>query len=194
MTTRARRVSAMAAAIVGSALGLSACLAVPPPGGGGGTTTTTAPSVTTTSVATTSTTIAAGAPIGPEQHFVGLVNGVDGSTATAKPVISVVCPGPATAGRTGPPVSGQTVAVHQVASGGGDTGSLAPALWAVFPNDLLHVVGFSTYDTPGTVPTTLQLPCEGTGTVTFTACFGPVACAADAVDFTLTVTFVNIAA
>jgi hypothetical protein len=56
------------------------------------------------------------------------------------------------------------------------------------------VVSFSRYDTPALLPSALQLPCEGTGTVAFTTCFGPVACAIDAVDYTLTVTFVNIAA
>ena len=187
MNKRGLQVAATAAAILAFAVVVSACLPVVPPGSGGGTTTTTLPMVTTT-------TIPAGAPIGPDEHFVGLVNGVDGTTASAKPVITVVCPGPATADRTGPPVAGQTVDVHQVTSGGGNTGSLAPALWAVFPNDLLHVVGFTRYDTPANIPTTVQLPCEGTGTVTFTSCFGPVACAADAIDYTVTVTFINIAA
>jgi len=144
---------------------LGACLPVTPPGGGGG-----------------------GAPIGPHQHYVGVVNG-----STTKAVIDVVCPGPAGGNRTGPPAANQTVAVHQVASGGGDTGSVAHELWAQFPKDLLHLVAFHTYDTPGTIPASLRLPCSGTGIIDFTTCFGTLPCATDAVDDLVPVTFVNIA-
>jgi hypothetical protein len=135
----------------------------------------------------TTTTIKVGDPIEPEQHYLGLVNGTN-----AKATIYVVCPGPA-AGRTGPPAGNQTVAVTQVATGGGDTGSIAHEVWTQFATDPLHVVSFATYDTPATIPTTLQLPCEGTGTVDFTTCFDTLPCAVDAVDNIVTVTFVNIA-
>jgi hypothetical protein len=135
------------------------------------------------------TTVPAGASIEPNQHFVGLVNGKNGAA-----VIEVVCPGPAALGRTGPPAGNQMVAAHHVASGGGDTGSVAHELWAQFGKDLFHVVAFSTYDTPGTIPNILQLPCQGTGTVAFTSCFGTLPCASSAVDDIVTVTFVNIAA
>jgi hypothetical protein len=157
-------------------------------GGSSTTTTTTAASTTsTTSTSVTTTTIKAGEPIGPEQHYLGLVNGTD-----TKATIDVVCPGPAAA-RTGPPAGNQTVAVTQVASGGGDTGSMGHEVWTQFGADQLHVVAFANYDTPATIPTTLQLPCQGTGTVDFTTCFGTLPCAADAVDSVVTVTFVNIA-
>jgi hypothetical protein len=168
------------AALFGAAVFVTACLPMPP-GGGGGTTTTTQPHPVTT------TTLKAGEPIGPHQHYDGIVNG-----QATKPVIYVVCPGPA-AGGTGPPAAGQTVAVHQVASGGGDTGSSAHEIWAQFGKDLFHVVAFQNYDTPGEIPTTLQLPCQGTGVVDFTTCFGTLPCAADAVDDLVTVTFENIA-
>jgi len=183
MRSRYGVTAATAVGILAAAMGLSACISMPVPASGGGTTTnTTAGSVTTTTMPT-------GARIGPHQHFVGLVNGKNSAA-----VVNVVCPGPAAGGRTGPPVSGQTVAVRQVASGGGDTGSVAQRLWAQFGKDLFHVVAFTNYDAPGTIPTTLQLPCQGTGTIAFTTCFGTLPCAADAVDDIVTVTFVNIAA
>ena len=126
--------------------------------------------------------------IGPEQHYLGLVNGKN-----AKATIMVVCPGPA-AGGTGPPAGNQTVAVTQVATGGGNTGSMGHEVWTQFGADRFHVVAFANYDTPATIPTTLQLPCQGTGLVDFTTCFGTMPCAADSVDNIVTVTFVNIAA
>jgi hypothetical protein len=67
-------------------------------------------------------------------------------------------------------------------------------VWTQFGSDQFHVVAFTSYDTPATIPTTLQLPCEGTGTVDFTTCFGTLPCAVDAIDNIVTVTFVNIAA
>jgi hypothetical protein len=169
--------------------GAAATQCGPAPGGGGGSTTTTTATTSTTQPipVTTTTTIKVGEPIGPEQHYLGLVNGTN-----TKATISVVCPGPAAA-RTGPPAGGQTVAVTQVAAGGGDTGSMGHEIWTQFGTDQLHVVAFANYDTPATIPTTLQLPCEGTGTVDFTTCFGTLPCAADAVDNVVTVTFVNIA-
>ena len=70
-------------------------------------------------IATVATPAAATTPIGPNQHYIGLVN-----AAHTGAVIYVVCPGPAT-GQTGPPAGGQTVAVRKMRSGGGYTGSFA---------------------------------------------------------------------
>ena len=131
---------------------------------------------------------AATPPIGPGQHFVGLVN-----NKHVGAVIYVVCPGPAGGNRTGPPAGNQTVKVVRVASGGGYTGSSAHEIWAEFNKDAIHVVGFTTYNTPKAIPTSLQLPCSGTGTVTFTTCFGSLPCAANAKNNVVPVTFENIA-
>jgi hypothetical protein len=171
--------------------GAAASQCGPVSGGGGSTTTTAITSPTTTTMPTsdtTTTTIKSGSPIGPEQHYLGLVNGKN-----AKATIMVVCPGPA-AGGTGSPAGNQTVAVTQVATGGGNTGSMGHEVWTQFGADRFHVVAFANYDTPATIPTTLQLPCEGTGLVDFTTCFGTLPCAVDSVDNIVTVTFVNIAA
>jgi hypothetical protein len=130
---------------------------------------------------------AAGKPIRPHQHYLGLVNGQHSNA-----IIYVACAGPSYEGRTGPPVGNQTVSVIRVKSGGGDTGSFAHAIWAQF-TDNFNVVGFTTYNTPAPIPSSLQLPCDGTGIVTFTTCFGTLPCAADAKDDVVPVTFVNIA-
>ena len=44
--------------------------------------------------------------IGPDQHFVGFVNG-----SNVDPVVTVVCAGPIYPGRTGPVAGGQTISV-----------------------------------------------------------------------------------
>src|ERR1700704_216141 len=90
---------------------------------------------------------AATPPIGPNQHFVGLVN-----NRHADAVIYVICPGPAGGDRTGPPAGNQTVKVVRVASGGGYTGSSAHKIWAEFNKDAIHVVGFTRYNTAKAIP------------------------------------------
>ena len=133
-------------------------------------------------------TSAVATSIGPKQHYLGLVN-----AKHANAVIHVACPGPAGGHRTGPPVGRQTVSVKRATSGGGYTGSLAHEVWAEFNKDAIHVAGFTTYNTPKAIPTSLRLPCGGTGTVTFTTCFGTLPCSANAKDDVVRVTFVNIA-
>jgi hypothetical protein len=125
--------------------------------------------------------------IGPNQHYSGLVNGQH-----ANAVIYVVCPGPASAGRTGPPAGNQTVNVVRTPKGGGYTGAFAHEIWAQF-NDNFNVVGFTRYNTPQAIPTGLQLPCGGAGAVTFTTCFGTLPCSATAEDDVVPVTYENIA-
>jgi hypothetical protein len=137
-------------------------------------------------------TASAAAPtskIGPNQHFLGFVNGKH-----AKAVIRVACPGPVGGNRTGPPTGKQTVTVRRASSGGGDTSSLANDVWAQFGKDALHVVGFTSYNTPKAIPAALRLPCSGTGSVTFTTCFGTLPCASSARDDVVRVRFENIAA
>jgi hypothetical protein len=148
-------------------------------------------------VIATVATPAAATPIRPNQHYIGLVN-----AKHTNAVIYVVCPGPAT-GQTGPPAGGQTVAVRKVLSGGGYTGSSAHfggraragrrEIWAQFGSDQANAVGFTAYNVTKPIPTALRLPCQGTGTVTFTTCFGTVPCAANSKPDTVTVTFENLA-
>jgi hypothetical protein len=127
----------------------------------------------------------ASTPIGPNQHFIGLVNG----RHTAA-VIYTVCPGPATG--DGPVAGGQTLAVKRVASGGGDTGAGAHAIYArVTPTT---IVTLTAYAHPERIPTSAQVPCEGTGTVTFSTCPLPQPCGAGAEVDNVPVTYIDIAA
>ena len=77
-----------------------------------------------------STALADGSTIGPNQGFVGRVNG-----GFSKVTISMACFGPVVPGQTGHPMSGQTLEVippPPVVYGGihpGYTGSLATLLW-----------------------------------------------------------------
>jgi len=125
------------------------------------------------------------APIGPHQRFSGLVNGVgDGA------VITTVCAGPVWVGRTGHPLAGQTVSVTRDATGAGDTGSYSSVFAQT--SSAYDVVVLHDWDVAGELPATLDVPCDGTGTVTFLQCFGIVACSSGSPDV-VKVTFVNIA-
>jgi hypothetical protein len=109
--------------------------------------------------------------VGPDQSFVGLVNG-HATDAT----VDVVCPGPAATGRTGHPTSGQTLGVQSpppAAATSGFTGTKARSIAAVFVSKVavasqVSAVSFTQYGTEP-LPTTLLLPCSGTGTVVFSA-------------------------
>lgn len=129
--------------------------------------------------------------ITPNTSFVGLVN-----SATADPVITVVCPGPITANSVGHPTSGQTAEVRSVlpptTQPAGYTGSLGHQIAAGFTSATSAAQGivFTSYFAPAKIPTTWLLPCGGTGTMTFV----PQPTSPTARSFSLTVTFVNIAA
>jgi hypothetical protein len=108
------------------------------------------------------------APIGPNTFFVGEVNNTAGPA-----VIQMACFGPVTPGETGHPLAGQTVkalpASTPVANTAGYTGSAADEILVSFnlasatTPIVLHYWAVS-----AAIPTTLVLPCGGTGTVTFT--------------------------
>jgi hypothetical protein len=99
--------------------------------------------------------------IGPNQAFVGLVNGKHNHAT-----IEVICPGPT---RTGHPLRGQTLDVH----GGVDdlpgfTGSRANEIVATLPTtSVTFSVVFTHYDMPAPIPVSLVLPCGGKSQVIF---------------------------
>jgi len=107
----------------------------------------------------------AATPIGPNQSFLGLVNGHHSDA-----VILVVCAGPIWPGRTGPAVSGQkvSVALSPALAGPGFTGSAGRRIVVRFGDDPFKSVVLGSYDTPAPFPSGLQLPCYGTGVVRFT--------------------------
>jgi hypothetical protein len=131
---------------------------------------------------------ATGLAINPNEHYFGFVNGKH-----SQAFIHVVCRGPAGGSHTGPPTPAQSVSVQHLRSDGADTGSVAHEIWAEFANDRVHVVGFTHYGPSKPIPTTLRLPCQGTGTVRFTTCFGTRPCGSGSRDDVVKVTFVNIA-
>lgn len=126
-------------------------------------------------VAVGTSCVAAGAQtastaIGPNQAFIGLVNGT-----RPKATIKVVCPGPVRpppATQTGHPVSGQTLAVtasRSTLTSVGRTGSRGTSISVTFvtPVDAPTVpVTFTRYGTQP-LPTSLLLPCSGSTPVVF---------------------------
>jgi hypothetical protein len=134
------------------------------------------------------------APIGPDQFFVGLVNG-----QTVASRIAVTCDGPIDIVPTGHPVAGQTLEVRQVVAAQGQavspggvlgfTGTAAHAvdvrLGSAVPDGRPAVL--SQYGSPVRIPTNVLVPCDGTRTVLFEpATASPTAKAA-----AVTVTFVT---
>jgi len=133
-------------------------------------------------------TAVAATPIGPNQIFIGEVNG------SAAPVsFDVVCPGAANTGHAFGDTAG-VVKLQDPIPGFGRTGN-ASSIAA----DLLYTIGtisvvepvtkFTTYTT-NAVPDTVTTPCSGKGTMVFT----PVNGGSGATPSSVTVTFVNIGA
>jgi hypothetical protein len=123
----------------------------------------------------------------PHQTFVGLVNG---SQTGAK--VKVACSEAVRPGERGNPVSGQTIAVRSPApssASSGATGSSGRRIVAQFSTSSTAAapdVVFTSYGSQP-IPTTLLLPCMGSGTVVF----APRPTSATARSVTLTVTFVS---
>ena len=134
---------------------------------------------------------AAQTPIAPQQHFVGGVNGKQGSA-----VVDTVCPGPATKHRTGPVKKGQTMAVARMAKGPGDTGRFShiyawfqPAPAGAKPVALT----FTQYGGSQRIPSSVRVLCSGQGEAVFSSCPYLAPCAAGFIPDTLQVTFKNVA-
>ncbi len=112
--------------------------------------------------------------VGAKQYYHGEVFGL--ASSTAPDVIRVACAGPAT---TGHPVAGQFVAAHQffppTTTTYGYTGNFGTEIdvsltWSV-GTITVATPTFATltyYDTRAEIPTSLTVPCSGTGVVAFT--------------------------
>ncbi len=128
------------------------------------------------------------APIGPNQAFVGVVN-----DKTANATIKVACFGPVYPGETGHPLAGQTVKVLPVTGPTtgftGFTGSAANSVLVSFgiSSSAASPVILHTWAVSAAIPTSLLLPCYGTGTVTF----APYPTSATARSATVGVTYVG---
>jgi hypothetical protein len=130
-------------------------------------------------------------PIGPDQHFVGLVNG-----SKAPVTVDTVCPGPVGKGHQGPVAGGQTMSVAEVSRSRGFTGPFSDVYsWFVPRHDETPVeLTFSAYGDPQMIPSTVRVPCSGTGRAEFSSCPYLAPCAAGWVPTYVRVTFVDIAA
>jgi len=112
----------------------------------------------------------AGQQIGPNQAFVGQVNG-----SFDRATIKMACFGPIQPGQTGHPMSGQTLEVLSppppVVAGpihSGYTGASATRITAVLRGDPPVVLArFTHYFTGQAIRTNVELPCAGTGVVRF---------------------------
>ena len=119
--------------------------------------------------------------VGPHQSFDGLVNGHRGG-ASAPVVVFVACVGPIQPGETGHPVAGQTVEILPAAAvhaHSGSTGDAATSIVAFFgapppagakassATGSTDTVTFHRYDLIRPIPPSIELPCSGTGQVTF---------------------------
>jgi hypothetical protein len=129
------------------------------------------------------------APIGPNQYFVGLVN-----DQSADATIAMACFGPVHAGQTGHPLADQTVKVLPVTAPtatarAGYTGAAGNVVGVGFglSASAASPVVLRTWAVAAKIPTTLVLPCYGTGTVTFV----PAPTSATARPATVRVTFVG---
>jgi hypothetical protein len=112
--------------------------------------------------------------IGPNQYFSASVNGQLGIGASA--TIQMACFGPLRPGQTGHPMAGQTVEVFRtevIVAHEGFTGPNAHSISAFFnapppsPATAAGNVTFTRYAVPKKIPTSLVLPCSGTGNVYF---------------------------
>lgn len=144
-------------------------------------------------VAATAAPAAAGgvvdpAPIGPNNYFVGLVNNTTGPAT-----VQMACVGPVVPGQTGHPLAGQTVKALPVtpptSTITGYTGTAATAIAVTFatPASVGTPIVLHDWAVSAPIPTTLVLPCSGTGLVTFT----PIPTSPTAKAATVTVNFVG---
>jgi hypothetical protein len=109
------------------------------------------------------------APIAPNNYFIGLVN--DQSTSA---VIKVGCFGPIVPNQTGHPLAGQTVkalpVVPPTSARTGYTGTAGTAILVTINGAVSTVTPIVLHDwaIEAPIPTSLLVPCGGTGVVTFT--------------------------
>ncbi len=130
-------------------------------------------------------------PVGPDQHFVGLVNG-----SNVSPIVYTVCPGPANPGQMGRVEGGQTLSTAEVANGAGYTAGFS-SIYAWFVPTVATPappsVNFTKYGVAKRIPKSVRVPCDGTGQVEFSSCPYLAPCVFGWVPDYVNVTFVNIA-
>lgn len=118
--------------------------------------------------------LAQASPIGPRQYFNGEVFGPISSSVNSD-VIAVECAGPEADGH---PAPGQYVAVHEifppVINTVGYTGLFGSAIdanliWSQGTITVVtHIATLTAYDVKAPIPTTITVPCNGPGVMSFT--------------------------
>jgi hypothetical protein len=100
----------------------------------------------------------------PNLEFGALVNGT-----SSNPIIQMGCFGAVRPGERGHPMPGQTLEVFrpEALQVPGFTGTGAGRIVATFSDDTSAVVPFARFSRLKAVPTSLSLPCTGTGQVVF---------------------------
>lgn len=109
-------------------------------------------------------------PIGPNQSFVGLVNG-----SSSNAVIEMACFGPSQPGEYGHPLAGQSLEVQPVgpvanpiAWGFTGTARQIEATFAISNTLEILLASFSSYYVVAPLSTSLSFPCSGTAVIPFT--------------------------
>jgi hypothetical protein len=126
-------------------------------------------------------------PIAPNEYFKGLIN----NHPPGKAVITVICPGPV---NTGHPAAGQTIEVETTQPTStfdtGFTGSAGRKITATLAPSASTMIlaSFTSFFVPKKIPTSITVPCSGTGTVVF----APSPPSSTAMSAKLPVTFLNI--
>jgi hypothetical protein len=114
--------------------------------------------------------------VGKNQYFTASVNGQSGINSPA--VITVACLGPLTPGETGHPLAGQTLEVTRspavsvtdlgfTAAHGKQISVFFGAPPPVSGAGTSGVVTFTKYGVSQAIPTSLTVPCSGSGTISF---------------------------
>ncbi len=127
--------------------------------------------------------------VAPNMYFTGVVG-----NQTSPGVIVTDCVGPIVQGETGHPVGGQSVEAITASSSAADTGYTGSAAHSILvtlgvpSSTSSDVIGTtSNFFVPLAIPTTLTVPCAGSGVVTF----APQPTSPTAVSATVDVTFVS---
>jgi hypothetical protein len=148
-------------------------------------------------VPTVASAASGGPAVGPDQFFTGTVVDATSTSSASSDVIVVDCVA-SSAAATGNPAPGQFVEVNPAPAVGavtGFTGSAADGIEADLIWSLTNppitvddpIASLTAYATPSPIPTDIQVPCSGTGVLSFV----PQPGSATAQTYTLHITFVS---
>ena len=143
--------------------------------------------VTLSGVVSGGVAAASGPHVGPNQSFVGTLNG-----KAANAQLRVLCPGPTTHGHALANQPLEVLLVPPSSTGLGFTGTRATSIVADLVQNiaLTHLATFTDYGMTVTFPTSLTVPCSGRATLNFI----PAPSSPTSRPYNLTITFTNLGA